>query len=320
MKHPFRTLMLVILLLTLAVTATAEQAPTLTQEQIDEINAALADQETELPINEAYRVTVDPNDLSVTPDLDPAWMNILLLGTDTNSTKLNYGRTDAMIIASVNVETGEVKLTSLVRDMWIDDIPLLHWTNRINTANAFGGPLLAIKTVNEVLGLNIERYCSVNFRGFRDIIDSLGGVTIILSGAEAKIAGVSGRDEALLLNGEQALNYVRIRELDDNFGRNNRQRKLLNAMLVSAKDSPVSEVLAAVTDAFRAMDTNITMPEIVKLIPVILKNTGDAAMLSLPQPGEYHGATMTQGDQNMSVIIFDKEKTRQSAHDFIYGE
>lgn len=316
MKRIIRTLILGILLLALVVPGIAEQ-PTLTQEQIDEISAALNDPEKDMPVNEAYRVTIDPNDLSVTPDLDPDWMNILLLGTDTGNIKLNYGRTDAMLIASVNVVTGEVKLTSLVRDMWIEDIPVLHWKNRINTANAFGGPLLAIKTVNETLGLNIERYCSVNFRGFKDIIDSLGGVSIVLSGAEAKIVGVSGRDEELLLNGEQALNYVRIRQLDDNFGRNNRQRKLLNAMLVSAKDSPINEVLTAVTQAFRAMDTNITMPEVVKLTPVILKNTGEAAMLSLPQPGEYYGKMMAE---DMSVIIFDQEKTRQSAHAFIYGE
>ncbi|MGI6635961.1 MAG: LCP family protein [Christensenellales bacterium] len=317
MKNALKTILICMLLLSLMFPVLAQEVPTLTQEQIDEINAALEDPEKELPVNEAYRVTVDPNDLSVAEGLGADWMNILLLGTDTGSIKLNYGRTDAMIVASVNVKTGEVKLMSLVRDMWIDDIPLLHWKNRINTANAFGGPLLAIKTVNEVLGLNIERYISVNFRGFRDVIDSLGGVTVTLSGAEAHIVGISGRDEPLHLNGEQALNYVRIRELDDNFGRNNRQRKLLNALLISAKESPVDEVLAAVTQAFRSMDTNITMPEVVKLIPVILKNKDDAAMLSLPKPGEYYGTMM---DETMSVIVFDKEKTRQSAHDFIYGE
>lgn len=318
MKTAFRSLLAIVLLIGLLLPAAAEQTPpALTQEQIDEINAALMDSSKELPVNEQYRVTVDPRDLSVTEGLDPDWMNILLLGMDTGNSKLNYGRTDAMLIASIHVKTGEVKLTSLVRDMWIEDIPVIHWKNRINAANTFGGPLLAIKTVNEMLGLNIERYCSVNFRGFKNIIDSLGGVTVVLSGAEARIVGISGRDEPLLMNGEQALSYVRIRELDDNFGRNNRQRKLLNALLVSAKQGQLDQVLNAVTHAFRAMDTNITMPEIVKLIPIILKNSGDAAMLSLPRPGEYYGKMMYD---TMSVVIFDKEKTRQGAHEFIYGK
>lgn len=317
MRRTLQSLLISLLLLVLVLPVVAEQAPTLTQEQMDEINAALEDPENDIPVQEAFRVMVDPHDLSVTPGLDPDWMNILLLGTDTGNIQLNYGRTDAMLIASVNIVTGEIKLTSLVRDMWIDDIPLIHWKNRVNTANAFGGPLLAIKTVNEMLGLNIERYCSVNFRGFQEIIDSLGGVSIVLTGAEAGIAGVSGRDEALLLNGEQALRYVRIRSLDDNFGRNNRQRKLLNAMLISAKDSPMNEVLVAVTQAFRSMNTNITTQEMVKLIPIILRNSGEAATLSLPQPGEYHGEMMYD---KLSVIIFDKEKTKQGAHAFIYGE
>ncbi|HUM60378.1 MAG TPA: hypothetical protein PLA31_02880, partial [Clostridia bacterium] len=87
----------------------------LTQEQYDEIDQALLDETKELPISDEFRINVSPDDLSVTEGLDENWMNILLLGTDTGSIKLNYGRTDTMMIMSVNRVTGKIRLASLVR-------------------------------------------------------------------------------------------------------------------------------------------------------------------------------------------------------------
>ena len=316
MTKLMRNIVLCILMLAFAVPAMAgDKAPALTEEQKAMLEAALENLETEIPIAEEFRVKVDADDLSAAGGLDGEWMNILLLGTDTGNLQLNYGRTDAMLIASINIKTGKVKLASLVRDMLVN-IPVVDWQNRINAANAFGGPLLAVKTVNEVLGLNITRYCSVNFRGFANIIDSLDGVQLLMSEAEARQVGVSPSDGAVALSGEQALAYVRIRSLDDNFGRNNRQRKLLDAVLVKGKASPMDKALAAITEAFKSMDTNITMSEVIKLAPIVLKNADTMDMLSLPKAGHYRNAIHGQ----MSVIVFDAEKTRETIRSFIYND
>jgi LCP family protein required for cell wall assembly len=316
MTKLMRNIVLCILMLAFAVPALAgDKAPALTEEQKAMLEAALENLETEIPIAEEFRVKVDADDLSAVEGLDGEWMNILLLGTDTGNLQLNYGRTDAMLIASINTKTGKVKLASLVRDMLVN-IPVVNWENRINAANAFGGPLLAVKTVNETLGLNITRYCSVNFRGFENIIDSLGGVQLLMSEAEARQAGVPVSDGAVTLNGQQALAYVRIRSLDNNFGRNNRQRKLLDAVLVKGKASPMDRALVAITEAFKSMDTNITMSEVIKLAPIVLKNADTMDMLSLPRAGQYRNATHGQ----MSVIVFDAEKTRETIHQFIYND
>ena len=316
MTKLMRNIVLCILMLAFAVPAMAgDKAPALTEEQKAMLEAALENLETEIPIAEEFRVKVDADDLSAAGGLDGEWMNILLLGTDTGNLQLNYGRTDAMLIASINIKTGKVKLASLVRDMLVN-IPVVDWQNRINAANAFGGPLLAVKTVNEVLGLNITRYCSVNFRGFANIIDSLDGVQLLMSEAEARQVGVSPSDGAVALSGEQALAYVRIRSLDDNFGRNNRQRKLLDAVLVKGKASPMDKALAAITEAFKSMDTNITMSEVIKLAPIVLKNADTMDMLSLPKAGHYRNAKHGE----MSVVVFDAEKTRETIHSFIYND
>lgn len=287
----------------------------LSGQQILQINAALADESKELPIDEHFRVHVKADDLSVVEGLDEDWMNILLLGTDTGNIRLNYGRTDAMLVFSINTRTGRVKLTSLVRDMLVE-IPVYRFMNRINTANAFGGPMLAMKTVNEVLGLNIERYCSVNFNGFEDIVDYLGGVSLVLSGAEAGIVKARHTKEPQVLTGEQALKYVRIRQLDNNFGRNERQRIFLTSLLAQVKQSSLSQLLAAVSAGLKLIATNLTAVEIIALLPTLLRSADAMETLSLPQAGAYTYARTSAGD---SVVEFDNDAARNAFHEFVYG-
>lgn len=284
-------------------------------EQLAQLEANLADDSKDLPVGEEFRISVEPGDLSIVQGLDGDWLNILLLGTDSGDLRLNFGRTDAMMVLSVHRKTGELKLTSLVRDMYVD-IPGMKLKNRINTANAFGGPLLAVKNVNEVLGLNIEGYVSINFTGFRDIVDELGGVRILLSNAEAAQAGVRYSNEPQLLNGEQALHYVRIRNLDNNFGRNERQRKFLTAILEQVKASSFDQIMDAITAGFRSVATNLSTGEVVALLPSVLKNTTQMETLSLPEEGQYKLRTTEAG---ASVVEFDGEETKASFHRFVYG-
>lgn len=294
----------------------AAEAVEITQEQYDLINKALEDDSKELPVGEEFRILVDPSDLSIVKGLNPDWVNILVLGTDTGGRALNYGRTDAMIIASVNAKTGQMKLTSLVRDMFVQ-IPGLMRENRINTANAFGGPLLAMKTVNEVLGLNIDRYCSINFRGFSSLVDYLGGVELTLSASEATIVQALHVEGPQVLNGTQALDYVRIRKTDNNFLRNERQRKLLSSLLDKIKKSNMDVIMGAVAEAFKTIATNLTTAEVIALLPAVISNVDALDMLSLPQEGAFKYHTTEWG---AAVVLFDSDKVKEAFHSFVYGQ
>ena len=288
----------------------------LTEEQIASINAALDDESKDLPIEEQFRVTVAEDDLSAVKGLNEDWLNILILGTDTHGSELNNGRTDAMMVLSLHTKTGQMKLTSLIRDMLVT-IPGYKTPNRINSANAFGGPLLAIKTVNQLLGLKIGRYCSINFPGFMDVVNYLGGVTLTLSAGEVRIAGAQKTDQPQLLNGYQALTYVRIREIGSNFARNERQRKFLTAMLDQVKTETTDEIIAAISATFNTIATNLTTNEVIALLPTIIGNTDSMDLLSLPQEDTYKFATTKTG---ASVIEFREEEAKAAFHAFVYGE
>ena len=177
-------------------------------------------------------------DLKINTSLPADWMNILLLGTDER-TLSDSARTDAMMICSINRNTGEVKLASIMRDLAIEYTDIGQWngTYRINAANYFGGPKLAMRTINEKFGMNIQNYVMVNFFGFQKIAQRLGGVEIDITEAEmdkinkmivqqAKIAYNEGIDESdqenvyletygenTHLNGRQTLAYARISKL-----------------------------------------------------------------------------------------------------------
>ena len=288
---------------------------TLDDAQIEQINASLEDESKDLPIDEQFRIYVESHDLSVVEGLDEDWLNILLLGTDTGDIRLNFGRTDAMLVLSLNTKTGQMKLTSLLRDMLVE-IPGYKIMNRINTANAFGGPLLAMKTVNETLGLNIERYCSINFNGFEDVVDYLGGVSLVLSNDEAGSINARHTSEPQVLSGEQALDYVRIRHLDNNFGRNERQRKFLTSVLAQIKQSSVDQIIAAVAAGFKSIATNLTTAEVIALLPTLIRNADAMDTLSLPQEGAYKFSTTSAG---ANVIEFDMDAVRNAFHTFVYG-
>jgi LCP family protein required for cell wall assembly len=262
---------------------------------------------------------VENGDYSVTEGLDKNVMNILLLGTD-NAGNAGHGRTDTMIICSINVKTGEVKLSSIVRDLYVH-IPYMKLKNRINAANSFGGPNMAIKCVNETLGLNISRYASINFNGFKDLVDLLGGVELEITSGEAyqiNIHTAGGVKEGLaMLNGAQALEYCRIRNLDNNFGRNERQRKFLEAVVKKVlSENSMDQLMELVEAGMSMVTTNMTTSDLFTILFTVVPNMQEMQMYSCPAQGEYHYEVIREAH----VVVADLEKARTSLHAFIYGE
>ena len=301
----------------------AAEEKTWTDAQWAEMEQAVLAEGDQAEKLDTFPVTVDPNDLSVQEGLDESWMNILLMGTDTGSAQLNAGRTDSMILCSVNTVTGRVKLSTIARDLYVE-IPLTGGhKNRINTANRFGGPYLAIKTVNETLKMNVTRYCSINFKGFSAIVDQLDGVDIQLTGGEAEEIGKSAdypardQDGVAHLNGAQALAYCRIRNLDNNFGRSNRQRKFLEAMMDKVmRSNSLDGILGLVEKTMAYLDTNLSAGDVMALIFAVATQYQGLEMNSVPGNGEF----TYQVIREMDVVVADAEKMTASLHSFIYEQ
>lgn len=285
--------------------------------------AALADtNDKKVEVQTEFRIQVDEDDLSVTEGLDKDILNILLLGTDADGA-LNYGRSDAMIICSIHKKTGLIQLSSIARDLYID-IPNSTTTDRINTANSYGGPLLAIKAVNETFQLNIEHYVTINFSSFEKVVEILDGVDIEISAAEAseinKTSGSLNRASAGLchLDGKQALAYVRIRKLDNTFGRNNRQRIFLEAVIKKVlSEKKISQIIDLIQVCLDYMDYNLGFMDIVRIAWTVLTKGVTLSMYSCPESGQYSYKTI---DKIGSVVIANLPTIREGLHRFIYNE
>ena len=285
---------------------------------------------------------VNIGDISVTPGLDESWTNILLLGSDMR-VKGQSSRTDTMIICSVNRSTGEVKLTSILRDTAVtfDDIGRYNGTYRINAANYFGGPKLAMRTINEKFGMNIQYYVMVNFFGFQKIAQRVGGIEIDITEAEkkkinkmilkqAKFARREGIDESdqenvwlkdygenTHLNGRQTLAYARIRKLTGGDAmRTERQRLVLEKLLEKVKQLDAIQLAALASDMIDQVKTNLPFDDIFALAMQVCGNgINSVEGLRLPISGSY--VEEYRNDQSM-LYDCDFQANALELYNFIY--
>lgn len=278
----------------------------------------------------AFHIEVSADELDPAPGLGDEWMNVLLIGTDSRADEKDAGRSDSMMICSIRRETGEARLVSLARDMWVP-IPGTVNGNKLNAAHSYGGPNLLMKTINNNFGMNLTRYLSVNFHGMARLVDLIGGVDMELTAGEVRIinAGVRPGDYdsptvsltpgagTRHLSGAQALAYARIRKLDNDFGRTARQRKLLVALLSKARALPVTEQLGLLASANSSFSTNMTPEEISELAMFVLSEGVIAVReLSLPSEGTYR----YERRDGVSTLVTDIETTGATLRAFIYGE
>ena len=191
------------------------------------------------------------------------YRNIALFGVD-NTNGGYSGRSDNIIILSLNEETNEVKMSSIYRDTYVKVEG--HGYTKINHAYAYGGAELAMNTINKNLDLNIKEFVTVNFEVVKDVVDLVGGVTIKVSAAEAaQIPGISGAG-TYTLNGNQALTYARIRKIDSDFQRTERMRTVLEAVFNKVKKMSIPKLNKLVDKILPTVKTNIKMSEITEML------------------------------------------------------
>lgn len=234
-------------------------------------------------------------------------INILLIGQDRRPGE-GRQRSDAMILCTVNKEQKILTMTSFLRDTYVK-IPEYNGKkysdNRLNVPYVIGGMEMLDECLMLNFGIEVDHNIEVDFSAFEQIVDALGGVDIELTRAEANwMGGVSAGMNRL--NGKKALEYARIRKLDSDFGRTNRQRNVLNAMLLRVESLSVNEMIDLVGTIFPMITTDMTNGDILgyvtELFPLIMNY--QVITQTVPGEGEYRGGTI----RGMSVLVPDLEK------------
>ena len=191
------------------------------------------------------------------------YRNIVLFGVD-NQYGGYTGRSDNIIIFSLNEKTNEVKMTSIYRDTYVK-VDGYGYT-KINHAYAYGGAELAMNTINKNLDLNIKEFVTINFDVVTDVVDAVGGITLPVTAAEAtQIPGISGAG-TYTLNGEQALAYGRTRNIDSDYQRTERMRTVISAVFNKVKKMSLTKLNKLVDEILPQVQTNISMAEITEIL------------------------------------------------------
>lgn len=239
-------------------------------------------------------------------------LNILLVGQDAREGE-EGARSDSMILCTYNKATKELTMTSFLRDLYVP-IPG-HGSNRINAAYSFGGTHLLKKTIDQNFSVAIDGSIEVDFAHFSEIIDQLGGVEIELRQDEADVINrQTGSDlsEGLQrLDGFQALTYSRIRSLDidGDFSRTNRQRKVMSALIDSLRGSSIRELTPVIGNILPMLTTDLNRGQLLLYALELLPNLKDIDIHSQKIPAD--GTFTDQTIDGMSVLVADMETQRQ---------
>lgn len=276
--------------------------------------------------------------------------NILLLGIDSETFS---GRSDTTMILSINDRTKTIKLVSLLRDTWVtipgrdkdgdgkDDLC------KLNAAYAYGRHKLQNQMIIQNFRLDIDDYIGVNFKVLPIVIDLLGGVDVNLTQKEmtqipaddckveipkpGRLDDCEGREGFRSLNtqyggkagtyrlsGFQAMQYARIRKLDSDFKRTERQREVVSLMIKKAKTMSYSQLVSVLYKALECVDTNMSSDEFLAFAASAVKYSQYEVKMdySVPKSGEYKGAMINGG---AGLMLTEPKNTVQKLHEYLYN-
>ena len=263
--------------------------------------------------------TVHPSDVTVnTIPSQPAGslqtegiINIMLIGEDRRPGQ-GRQRSDSMILCSFNTKTNTITMISFLRDTYIPQIPGFK-AEKLNAAYAKGGVNMLDQTLAAYFGVHVDANIAVQFDGFKGIIDMLGGVDIELTKKEvnhlnqnADIYGNSWNLKVGMnhLNGEQALAYSRIRKIDMDAMRAQRQRKVLTALINAYKSKPVGEMLTLASDILKTgfVQTDMTSSEVLSYVSQLFPMLATATINSQQIPAEGTYSSVNVGNVTATKV------------------
>ena len=263
-------------------------------------------------------------------------LNVMLFGQDSKESEGDNGRSDSMILVSIDSNNKEIKFSSFMRDTYVDIDG--YNKDKLNAAFAYGGPKLAVKTIEKNYGIKIDNYISVGFSKFKDIVDALGGVDVQLdqdecgyinwqlnkNGQAGTYGEVQVKDGSQKLNGQQVLWFCRDRGSEQfsgsDFTRTSRQRRMLMGLIESYKNSSVKEIKAITTKLKKYILTDLSKNDLNWLIKYSYKfftyKTSDKCY-----PEETSGWTDGTTDAGAWIIQMTSWKdTRKDISHYIYTD
>ena len=281
--------------------------------------------------SEVSKITLRGNTKDVT--------NLLLLGIDARTMK-ERGRSDSMIIVTINKKNKTIKLSSLLRDTAVT-IPGRDKNGdgqddyaKLNAAYAYGGFNLLSKTIEQNFRLKIDKYVGVNFVVFPIAVDAMGGIDIYMTAKEASkvcapgqkledwergVKKIGTESKVYHLNGYQALQYSRIRHIDSDFNRTGRQRKVIEQLIVKAKTMSFGTLNTILNQVLPQVATNMSGDELMgyALNAGSYANYAIDTSFHLPENGKYKGWTLPGG--GASLRLTDPVESVKSLHEWIYS-
>ena len=291
-------------------------------------------------------ITKDKTELGISEETksEAGITNIALFGVDARDYDGGTfaGRSDAIMVMSIDNVHHKVKLTSIMRDVRVymgDGSPYDSGYDKLNHAYMYGGPEQAIRAINQNFGLDIQDYVTVNFASMAKIVDAFGGVNIDLTEEEVEQININMRDlaatspdsmagdvstyaplsagEGVLLNGDEAVAYGRIRAIGNDNGRVERQQEVLSALLSKASSVPKLEYPSIIQQLAPLCETSLTFDKMIGLAQIAL--TGfDIERLSIPSDVEGYASDYCEGGGWMWT--YDTDVAAQHIHEFIYED
>lgn len=255
-------------------------------------------------------------------------INILLLGTDKREPD-ETSRSDSIMILSIDPVSHNIKISSLMRDSYVQIKGYKY--NKLGHAYAYGGPELAINTVNNNFDMNLEYYAVINYGGLINVIDALGGVDIdikdyeidMVNGYISDVAKIENVPFKMLettgmqnLTGVQAVGYARVRYVGDgDFERTERQRSVLTSMFNKFTNLKAAQIPAVAAKLAPNVETNISLSNMIRISSSVY-NAGIRNIIQarFPTDDNAEGKLTTAW-----FYMFDKEATVEELHNFIYN-
>lgn len=275
----------------------------------------------------------DETDFLVIPEdsriADTDVYTLLLIGSDSYEEDVR-GRADTTILVQINADKKTIKMVSFLRDMYVQ-IPGRS-SNRLNAAYIWGGDRLLRKTLRSQFGVEADAYMEVNFARLIRLIDALGGIEVDVSEAEQRqvnsilrfyntYTGDKEEDQLLWewgeqthLTGKQALCYARIRKIDNDFARTERQRKVIEAAFHKVMGMSLTEITQLVADNLDAVRTDLSTGDVLRLIPMAIRcQNAEISTMTIPSAGGYHSEVIN----GMSVVVPNLRGNRNKLRSFL---
>lgn len=279
-------------------------------------------------------ITVKMNENVKNNETMKGYRNIALFGVDSTTGALTQKtRTDTIMIASINLSNKEVKLVSVYRDTYLNQMGSSESFGKCNASYAYGGAEQAIMMLNSNLDMDVTDFITIGFEGLRDVIDALGGVYIDVDSEEIKhinnyqismVDNLGGSYTPVaetgyqLLDGLQATAYCRIRYTAGNdFKRAERQREVLQATLDVAKTASIADLTKICNNVFSEVYTSLDLSEILEIL-------AEVTQYNVVDEGGFPEASMittgTIGSKGSCVIPLDLESNVIWLHEFLFEE